>query len=358
MALLLFALCGAGFGAGWILLRKVPTAAPLPESFQPPQVSIIIPARNEASTLPRLLDSIAASSARPWEIIVVDDQSTDATAMIAAKAGARVVSAPALEAGWTGKSWACHHGALFAAAAAPLLFFLDADTYFVKDGYARIVREFSALPKGAALSVLPYHRMKSWSEQLSLFFNVITAMAAGGFTGAASPLLFGQSLLISKELYFAAGGHASIRGEILENLHLSSCIKSAGGQCHTLGGRTALEMRMFPHGARQQNESWRKGFAAGASAVRPLVRALSATWLGGLALSSLLLVLSGAHWTSWIIYALLVAQLSILARQVGNFNWMTLACFPVSLAYYMLIFTQSAWRRATGKAVTWRGRSL
>ena len=95
----------------------VPTT-PLP-------VSVIVPARNEAEKLPALLRSLASLERAPAQLIVVDDQSTDATATLAATAGAIVVGSPGPPAGWTGKNHACHLGAR--AATQPWLLFLDAD---------------------------------------------------------------------------------------------------------------------------------------------------------------------------------------------------------------------------------------
>ena len=73
-------------------------------------VSLIVPARNEAHNLPALLASLDALEPAPGEIIVVDDHSTDGTGDVARAAGARVFTPPELPPGWLGKPWACHHG--------------------------------------------------------------------------------------------------------------------------------------------------------------------------------------------------------------------------------------------------------
>ena len=89
---------------------------------------MIIPARNEAHNLPRLLESLASQSVQPREVIVVDDGSTDDTAEIARRHGAEVLVSKPLPEGWRGKPWACHQGA--EAASGDLLCFVDADTCF------------------------------------------------------------------------------------------------------------------------------------------------------------------------------------------------------------------------------------
>ena len=210
------ALLGAvGLPAGFLLIRRVPTC-PSAQSHHATSLSIVIPARNEEANLPRLLQSIAVSAVRPTEILVVDDASTDNTARIAQSLGATVIPSVPLPEGWTGKTWACHQGAQ--RAIGDHLLFLDADTFFVDRGLDRLVARWVAeRDSGLVLSLLPYHAMSANYEQLSLFFIVLMAGGAGGFGFVSQPRLFGQSLLIAKETYFAVGGHAAVRGFVLEN---------------------------------------------------------------------------------------------------------------------------------------------
>jgi 4,4'-diaponeurosporenoate glycosyltransferase len=101
-----------GWLAGWWLFRRVPGLPRSgPEEAAAKTVSVVIPARDEAASLPGLLASLAAQTRPPDETIVVDDHSRDDTAAAAAAAGATVLAAPALPPGWTGKAWACWTGA-------------------------------------------------------------------------------------------------------------------------------------------------------------------------------------------------------------------------------------------------------
>ena len=103
-----------------------------------PALSIIVPARNEAGNLRRLLPSLAKLAYNGgYEIIVVDDQSSDETAAVAAAYQARVVSLGHLPAGWLGKTNACHQGA--AVAQGDWLLFTDADTVHAADGPGRAI---------------------------------------------------------------------------------------------------------------------------------------------------------------------------------------------------------------------------
>jgi len=324
-----------GLIAGFLLLRRVPVLG-AGSRAAPGQlnVSIIIPARNEERNLPLLLESLRSSTNARREVLVVDDGSTDETAAIATRYGATVIASTPLPEGWTGKTWACRQGV--AAATGEALFFLDADVRFVDGGYRRIVDQFAVLPQNAALSILPFHRTQCWYEELSLFFNIVMAMGAGGFGKLNAPHLFGQSLLIHKELYCKAGGHDSVKGEILENFRFAEHVIAAGGTTHTLGGRGALDMRMFPHGLRQLHESWRKAFSTGAAKVSPLVLGLSIYWLAT-AISAPFLPIATSG-------PLRLAAAALL--------------YPVALAFYLATFVQSAWAQQGGTPVIWRGRKV
>jgi 4,4'-diaponeurosporenoate glycosyltransferase len=348
-----------GLIAGIALLRRVPS---VPVSVEPGtpwiRVSIVIPARNEEKNLARLLTSLLNAGTMPWQVLVVDDGSTDHTAAVAARCGATVIASASLPQGWTGKTWACHQGAL--AATGEVLFFLDADTWFVDDGYRCIVKYFVTLPNNTAASVLPFQRMECWYEELSLVFSVLVAMGAGGFGGLDNPRLFGQSLLIRRELYRQAGGHESVKREVLENLHFAAHVQAIGGKLCTLGGRGTLEMRMFPDGLSQLRESWQKAFVTGARTASPVVLGLSIYWLGSAMFAAIMLI--QAHGTLWqvclVLYVLNAVEMLWFSRQLGTSRWLTALLYPVPLIFYFSTFVQSVWQQRCGGKPTWRGRQL
>jgi 4,4'-diaponeurosporenoate glycosyltransferase len=359
--MILFSLISiGGILAGLLLLRRVPVLAAGSEADACGlPVSVIIPARNEENNLPLVLESIINSSTQPLQLLVVDDGSIDNTAAVAIRYGATVIASAPLPRGWTGKTWACHQGAL--AAKGDTLLFLDADTRFAKEGYTRIVECFAKFPENTALSILPFHQTQCWYEELSLFFNIVVAMSAGGFGGLGRSYLFGQSLLVRRTLYQQAGGHASVKGEILENLHLAEYVRTAGGKTCAFGGRGTLAMRMFPDGPGQLCESWRKAFAAGARLMSPVVLGLSIYWLGA-AMLPVLMVLAARNGSRWPIavalYLLYVFEIAWFGRQLGTFRWTTALLYPVALLFYFATFAQSLWRQKRGSPVIWRGRQV
>jgi 4,4'-diaponeurosporenoate glycosyltransferase len=142
---------------GWILALSLP---PLPACMplQQRTVSVLIPARNEAATLPHLLAALNRQSLRPDEVIVIDDDSSDGTAAIARQSadtlGIKIIQPPPLPEGWCGKTWALHNGVQ--ASRGDVLVFLDADTEPAPQFLQRLLAQHEQ--QGGLVSVQPYHR--------------------------------------------------------------------------------------------------------------------------------------------------------------------------------------------------------
>ncbi len=307
-------------------------------------LSIIIPARNEAENLPKLLQSISAQSVRPYEVLVVDDGSTDQTAELAQKLGAKVIASAALPDGWRGKTWACHQGAQ--AASGDLLIFMDADTWFEPGGLARVLETYD----GGAFSLLPYHAVRRLHENLSLFFNL------GMSAGTVPDGLAGQFLMIRREDYESAGGHASVRGHVLENFRLAEGLRAAGVPVRSANGRHIVSFRMYPNGIASLIEGWTKGYASGAGKTPPRILMLVVLWMTGLMLPPFAWVLSG-DWQLWLtIYLLGAVQVAWFARKLGSFQWPSLLFYIIPLMFFFSLFGWSAMR--SGKKVTWKGREI
>jgi 4,4'-diaponeurosporenoate glycosyltransferase len=331
------------WAVGFLLLRRVRPCRTSGASGLPPQISVIIPARNEEQNLPPLLRSLAAQAVKPHEIIVVDDASTDRTAEVARMLGAKVIQSQTLPDGWRGKPWACHQGAQ--AATDELLLFLDADTWFQPEGLGRTLSAY----EGGAFSVSPHHEVRRPYEQLSLFFNF--NMTFGTVPGG----LFGQMLLVDRSSYRRVGGHETVRDRILENVWLARQFRQAGIPVRSRSGRGVFAFRMYPNGLRELIAGWTKGFAAGAGQTpRGTLLALIA-WMSGLMLAPLgWLVIGG--WSWGLVYLLCAAQVAGFSRQVGSFRWYTAAFYPVPLVFFFLVFAWSVLR--SGKRVSWKGRTV
>jgi 4,4'-diaponeurosporenoate glycosyltransferase len=352
-----------GLGLGFVFLARVRTPGSRGSSTQ---VALIVPARNEAGSLPHLLGSIADQTLPPAEIVVVDDGSTDETAAIAGELGATVVHAPPLPDGWVGKSWACHIGSL--RTTSEVLVFLDADTRLAPDGLERIV---TAWERGAAeglLSVQPFHTTAQPYEQLSLYPNLMAMLASGAFGPGRrrwSPVGFGPCMVTSRAAYRSVGGHESVAGEVIEDIALARTYGSAGLPVEALAGGTSISFRMYPGGVRQLIDGWTKNLAGGPRLVSVVPLVAAVCWI----LASIAAATDGAEallgatsgperWSALSIGALAAVQVAVLARRVGRFAWWSAPGFPVLLAGFVALFVRSALHRAVRRTVSWHDRTV
>ena|SRR5438128_7260282 len=166
-----------------------------------PAVSIIVPARNEEACLALCLESLVSQTGIGFELIVVDDASTDRTAEIARSfEGITVINAGPLPDHWTGKNNAMSAGAK--AAKGKWLLFTDADTVHQPGSLARAVAE--AEQHGAALlSYSPEQEVRGFWEKAVMpviFAELAAAYPPKKVNDPASPIAAanGQYLLVSR----------------------------------------------------------------------------------------------------------------------------------------------------------------
>ncbi len=234
------------------------------------ELSIIVPARDEEACLGDCLRSLAAQQGASYELIVVDDHSTDATRAIAESFSVRaiaesfsvrVIAADPLPVGWTGKCNAAWTGAKNAKG--KWLLFTDADTQHTPDSIASGLRE--AQQCGAALlSYSPRQEVSGFWERALM--PVIFAELAATYRPkdvcdpeSSAAAANGQYLLIRRDVYDAIGGHAAVASAILEDVELAKRAKHAGYRLQfRWSDVVATRMyRSFP----QMWEGWTKNLA-------------------------------------------------------------------------------------------------
>jgi glycosyltransferase involved in cell wall biosynthesis len=328
-----------------------------------PRLSVLIPARNEAASLPHLLRALAAQTLHPQELIVIDDHSSDATAAIA-RAGApglavAVIQPPPLPDGWCGKTWALHHGV--AASRGDLLVFLDADTRPAPDFLRCLVAAAGRF--GGLVSVQPYHRTEKAYEQLSLLFNLVGLMAVP--LGEGCGVAFGPAMATSRADYERCGGHAAVADKVVEDWFLAHRYEAAGLPVSAFIGDGLIAYRMYPGGLGDLVTGFNKNFATAAAEVRwPWMLAVL-LWLSGLFWAAWCLPASLLGWplmgnplplANGVIYAAFALQLLVIARRVGRFSWINLV-FPVPVLFFLGVFLQAILNLQRGQ-VRWKGRSV
>ncbi len=329
-----------------------------------PRVSIIVPARDEASNLPALLASLRALDPPAHEIIVVDDHSSDGTGALARAAGATVIVPPPLPAGVMGKPWACQAGA--DAATGELLLFTDADTVHAPDALARARAALQA--HGAdLLSVVPTHRVVAAWERLQGAFHLLLLIAAAAgarATRGERRYSIGQYLLFRRDAYARIGGHRAITGRVAEDLALAGRVADAGLRVETVHAPGLFAVRMYPQGVRDFVRGWRRSFregmaAAGTGGMLETIAVVG--WLLGLPLFAGLHALGGmplaaaAYAGAWI---LTIAEVARRQRAVGRFGAWTAVGYPVAVLAFLLISLLATLDRLRGAPVVWRGRSV
>lgn len=252
-------------------------------------VSVIVPARNEETCLASCLESLVTQTGIDFEIVVVDDDSTDRTAEIArtfvttecvgthlqdshparfspdgteTRPILMVISAPPLPDGWTGKNNAMAAGAKIAKG--KWLLFTDADTVHRPGSMARAVAE--AEQHGAALlSYSPEQEVRTFWEKAVMpviFAELAATYPPKRVNDPSSPIAAanGQYLLISREAYDAVGGHAKIADNLLEDVAMARLVKSSGRRIFFRYGGDAVRTRMYRSWA-QMKEGWTKNLA-------------------------------------------------------------------------------------------------
>lgn len=361
-----------GLLSGLVLLARIRTPSAAGSVASGTGVAIVVPARNEEATLPRLLASLADQRVRPDRLVVVDDGSEDRTAAVARAGGAELVPAPPPPSGWAGKPWACAVGVDAVRDSSPgILVFLDADTELGPDGLAAILGDHERNAPEGLLSIQPHHRTERFHEQLSAVGNLVSMMGSGAFTPFGSyspPMAFGPCLVTSSEAYEDVGGHVAVAGEVIEDIHLARRYREAGRPVRCLAGGSSVSYRMYPAGLGQLVEGWSKNLAGGAR-LAPLAASLGAAlWVA----TGCMLGVGGAEavlagWSGsigaddwWRIggYVVFAAQVSWALRRVGSFRWWVGPAYPLALAAFVALFLRSLALRLVLRRVTWRGRRL
>jgi len=236
-----------------------------------PEVSIIVPARNEEGNIGACLESMTAQTDVPSEIIVVDDSSSDRTREIVESfRGVRLLRAeplPGADAGRlesrrTGKNHALIAGAK--EARGNWVLFTDADTVHLPGSLARALDE-AKKEKADLLSYSPEQQVATFTERavMPIIFAELAARyplhkvrAQDADTVAAN----GQYILVRRDAYDATGGHVSVGSEILEDVALAKRFRHARFRVYFRYGGDAVRTRMYRNW-RQLRDGWTKNLA-------------------------------------------------------------------------------------------------
>ncbi len=319
--------------------------------------SIIIPARNEAANLPTLLQSLMKLEQVRFEVIVVDDNSTDETPVIVTEFASRdprltlLRGSPRPE-GWSGKTWACEQGA--ANAQGGWLLFTDADTEHSPQSLALTLEQMRN-EKLDMLSATPYHETATWFDPLMGPFHIMVLIGSSAFSKPSPDRVFaiGQYLLFKRDSYFRQGTHTAVKESFCEDLELAQACLARGGRYALNQSGQVFCVKMYGS-LPEFIAGWRRIFRLGfghssmtaaleifvvVACVFESFRFSSATPLeGGLALGSLLIFGS-------------------TQKKFGQFSWVGMLTAPFSIAVFIVVSGLALYDRVFGRDLRWRGRS-
>ncbi|MGH7510156.1 MAG: glycosyltransferase [Gemmatimonadales bacterium] len=353
------------------LARRTPNLASAPPGSGR-LVSIVVPARNEADTIGTVIASILETTYRPFELLIVDDRSTDDTAAIVegmADPRVRLIRGEELPDGWYGKPWACFQG--YRASRGDLLLFTDADTRHQPELLGQAVGTL-LLHQAGLVTISPHQRCVTFWERLvmpQIWFLLALRYhpaAVNRSRRARDVIANGQFILAAREAYQAAGTHAGVRHEVAEDLALAQAFLRAGQKLHFAFAERLMETRMY-RGLSHLIEGWSKNIYLGGRRSfpdEPVLRALVPVMLIAAMLFWLLppALLAGSLFHAGLAE---LAPSALLATGVSAVFWM-LICggmeipilyglgYPLGALMALYIILRSSWRGS--RKVEWRGR--
>ena len=345
------------------VLRSAPALADVPP--EPSAVSVLLPLRNEAHRVQPCLDSLVGQDAA--EFIVLDDNSDDDTAEVVRAVFGEdprlhlVCGDSEPPAGWLGKPWACAR--LADLATGELLVFLDADVTLAPDAIARLR---GMMAESGADLLCPYprqvtHGMLGRLVQPLLQWSWLTTLPLDVAERSRRPTTAagnGQLLAVVAHSYRRAGGHAAVKGEVLEDVALVRALKAIGGRAGMADGTDLATCEMYDsdtalvHG--YAKSLWAAfGSPAGAvgttaGLVLAYVVPITAVLVGPNRHTRLLGIIG---------YTAAVAGRTLVAKRMGQYVWPDTLAHPASIAAFVGLVAES-WRRKRAGTLLWSGRAV
>jgi len=349
--------------------RSPPRPAPGP----PPSVSVLIPARDEERSIGRTVLSALASTDVDLEVVVLDDESRDATARIVSEIAAadprvRLVKGRPLPAGWCGKQHAC--AVLAEAARHDHLVFIDADVTLLPECLARSVA-FLRESGAALVSGFPRQETVTFLEWLLLpliHFVLLGYLPLGRSRRSLAPGLAagcGQLFVTRIDDYRTSGGHAAIRESLHDGIKLPRAYRRAGLATDIFDATDLASCRMYERAA-DVLKGLSKNATEGMASPRVVLPATVLLLFGQVLPVVLLAIGVATGWNgfparaAWAV--VIAAMLSYLPRLIEAVrfrqSFASAIAHPLAVAVFLGIQWVGVFRKALGLNTSWKGRSL
>jgi len=326
------------------------------------KVSIIVAARNEEEKVEAALLSLLSQDYPDFEIVVVNDRSTDRTAAILDRLGRdhpglHVIHLRELPPGWLGKNYALYAGS--EQAQGELLLFTDADVVMEPTTLSRAVaqlqdRELDHLTL-APQAIMPNALLDLFVGAFMVFFSIYARPWKARDPKSRAHIGIGAFNLVRREAYRAAGTHRAIRMRPDDDLKLGKLIKQAGGRQDILNGRGMIRVRWYASFAELIDGLMKNTFAGLEYSVAAVVLTSAAQLLFNVWPFAAVFVTSGpTRLLNLAVVALIVAICFEAARFSGNRRWLGIL-FPLATLLFVYIVWRSMVVTLASGGITWRG---
>jgi chlorobactene glucosyltransferase len=354
--------------------KSLDDESPVPPD-DPPSLSVVIPARNEAHNIERCVRSVLSNDYPHFDIVVVDDQSADGTGDIVRSiaqtdARLRVIETGAPPEGWFGKQWACDTGAR--STKGEIILFVDADTTQSSD---LITRSVNAMRRRHAdlFSVMGRQELGSFWERLiqPQMFSLLSVRYGGTESITKSrfvkdKIANGQCLFVKRSVYEEFGGHALVKSHVADDMMMAQRFFERGKQVVIMEGTKQQSTRMYTSLSELIN-GWGKNVFAGGRDSMPFgsfgqiffpLLLLSGPLIG---LAPALVLIARVFvefpepvvlWAAISQSALLIWWIALYFKIEESPAYAVIA--PLGAAMILYIFARAALR---GQRVSWKGRS-
>ena len=349
-------------GAYWLSRPELPAAMP-PDT---PPVDVVIPARDEASTIESVVASLVAQDyAGEFRIFLVDDNSTDGTAGRAGTAANLVIlQGRTKPADWSGKMWAVSQGV--AAGTAPLVLLTDADIVHDPRHLASLAAKLLARSDGAAppdlVSEMVRLNCTSLAERILVpafvyFFQMLYPFSRVNDPHSSAAAAAGGTVLVRRAALERIGGIAAIKGALIDDVALARAVKASGGGLYLGHSGLAASIRPYPHFV----DIWRMIARTAFTQLRYSAAMLVLTVLGLMLVWCVPVWLvafgsGGERACGLAAFALAAASYLPTLRRYGRSSIGALALPPIAL-FYMAATVASAFDHWRGAGARWKNRS-
>jgi len=323
-------------------------------------VSILIPARDEEHNILNLLESIRDQDYQHYEVIVLDDHSSDQTLAICEQFASsekqfRVLAGKELPKDWLGKNYACYQ--LAEESKGKYLMFLDADET-IANGLVNNTVHRMKFYRLDLLSLFTNQVMISLGERMIvplmhfILLNLLPLRLVRLAKSAAFSAASGQFMLFKADSYKENQWHEQVRNKVVEDIEIMRSVKATGFRAEALLANGYIFCRMYTSFT-EAFQGFSKNLLAGFNnSIVGLFLYLLLVILGPIAIAYIL-----SAELLFFALSLIILSRVMISLMSGQNVWMNVILHPIQLAAMLFIAVTSVKKYFT-KTIVWKGRPI